>query len=132
MERFAHGGPGFPVSGAGRFAGPFFVERHGPTWLTTLHAILPFVVLIAVAALVVWVVLRLSADRGRLAPQAAGWTGPPAIRTDSALEEVRMRYARGEIDRDEFVRRSNDLGGMPIEPTPPPPAAAPEGPTSAT
>jgi uncharacterized membrane protein len=29
---------------------------------------------------------------------------------DAAVEFVRMRYARGEIDRDEFVRISTDLG----------------------
>jgi uncharacterized membrane protein len=34
-------------------------------------------------------------------------------RTDAALESVRMRYARGEIDRDEFIRVSTDLGAPP-------------------
>jgi putative membrane protein len=30
---------------------------------------------------------------------------------DSALEIVRQRYARGEIDKDEFETRKRDLGG---------------------
>jgi hypothetical protein len=48
-----------------------------------------------------------------------------------ALEEVRVRYARGEMTRDEFVQRYRDLGGSDLEAAPPhvppadPAAAAP-------
>jgi len=31
-------------------------------------------------------------------------------RTDSAVEILRQRYARGEIDKDEFEARKKDLG----------------------
>jgi uncharacterized membrane protein len=35
---------------------------------------------------------------------------------DAALESVRLRYARGEIDHDEFFRVSTDLGAPPPAP----------------
>lgn len=33
------------------------------------------------------------------------------VRSDTALEILRQRYARGEINRDEFESRRRDLGG---------------------
>ena len=127
MDRFPHGG--FPGgSGPGRFAGRFMVEHHGPTWLAVLHTIMPFLVVLAVGALLAWVVLRVATDRGRPLMQPAAGTSQAPPRVDSALAELRMRYARGEIDRDEFVGRSADLGEA-FPPAPPP--AAPETPPEA-
>ena len=45
-----------------------------------------------------------------------GWrSSAPAPRLprrgDGALEELRLRYARGELDRDDFAQRFRDLGG---------------------
>ena len=40
---------------------------------------------------------------------------------DQALEELRVLYARGELDRSDFLERSADLGG------PPHPDATPPG-----
>ena len=48
---------------------------------------------------------------------------PPAF--DPALNELRVRYARGEVSRDEYLRAASDLGAPipPSEsPSPPPPA----------
>jgi hypothetical protein len=40
---------------------------------------------------------------------------------DGALGEVRLRYARGEMNREEFLERSHDLGGsVPLPEQPPP------------
>jgi putative membrane protein len=154
MDRFPNGPgyPGFPgrpgVPGGrpGELVRPMFFDHHPPTWEAVLHTILPFVVLLAIVALVVWAVLRITGDRGGFAPRSAGWTGQPAWAAaggprgafDPALEELRLRYARGEVDRDEFVRRSADLGAPPPPPyttpsQPPvpadePPPAAPEPP----
>jgi putative membrane protein len=75
-----------------------------------------FLILISV---VVWAVLRITRAEAR--PAFAG--GPPTPRADGALDEVRLRYARGEMTRDEFVQRFADLGG----PTPPPATTSSEG-----
>ena len=38
---------------------------------------------------------------------------PPALgRGDPALEVLRLRYARGEVDRDAFLRMREDLAGL--------------------
>lgn len=52
---------------------------------------------------------------------------PPKPPFDPALEQVRMRYAKGEIDREEFLRLSRDLGG-PAKPAETAAAAGPEPP----
>lgn len=65
--------------------------------------------LVAVAALVVIAVRALLAGRGVATPVGA----LPAARADEALATARMRYARGEIGRDDFLRISEDLGGPP-------------------
>jgi len=67
--------------------------------------ILLLLFLIAIAALAVIAVRALTARRAT--PVAAAL---PA-RGDDALATVRMRYARGEIAREEFLRLSEDLGG---------------------
>jgi putative membrane protein len=91
--------------------------------------LIPLLFLVVIAALVVWVVLRVTGRRYPGSPPAAAW--PPAARPgpgDAALELVRSRYARGEISREEFVQVSLDLGGPPPlpphEPTPPSSAGA--------
>jgi Short C-terminal domain len=54
--------------------------------------------------------------------------GPGVERgSDGALEELRLRYARGEMTREDYTQRLTDLGGRPAagsaiatsEPTPP-------------
>ena len=63
--------------------------------------------LIAVAALVVIAVRVLLDGRGGTAQPPA----PLSARVDEALAAARMRYARGEIGREDFLRMSEDLGG---------------------
>ncbi|HZU73306.1 MAG TPA: SHOCT domain-containing protein [Acidimicrobiales bacterium] len=61
-------------------------------------------------------------------PAPRPWFGPPAGPPpfDPALHELRMRYARGELSREEFLQRLVDLGGPAAPPgAPPPPPPGP-------
>jgi putative membrane protein len=51
-----------------------------------------------------------------------GSGSPGSIETgDEALEILRLRYARGEMTREEFLQANEDLGGGPAVPPGPPP-----------
>lgn len=89
-DAFWHGGHGFPVLG----------------WLV------PLLLLALVVGLVAWALLR--ARDGRHVPVAA----TPAPSVDVALAELRLRYARGELPREDFLRISTDLGAPPPPPGP--------------
>lgn len=91
----------------------------GPGWF--VGGVLPTLLLLVLIGVLVWAVLR-STSAGRATAPAAAL--PPAPRKDPALEEVRLRYARGEMSREEYVERSRDLGGSVPEPGEPPPPAA--------
>jgi putative membrane protein len=77
--------------------------RHGHRPLRVLVLVL-FLVLIGT---VIWLVVReVRHRRDHSAP-------PPAIRAgnaDAALEQLRMRYARSEVTRDEYLQMAQDLG----------------------
>jgi putative membrane protein len=96
---------------------------HHGFWLFGVIPFLMFLVLVGVAA---WAVLRLSSRPA--GPAAFGPAAAPPMPRDPALEELRVRYARGELDREEFLQRSRDLGGsdapLAAPPGAPPPAPA--------
>jgi putative membrane protein len=108
-----HDGPGFP---------PAQHLHHG--W-SFVHVVVPLILFLIVIGVVVWAVLYLTSHR----PPALLAQGAPPPR-DPAMEELRIRYARGDLARDDFVQRSADLGGAPPEPltqeppTQEPPAAS--------
>lgn len=92
-----------------RFApwgGPLF----GLFWLLLL---LGFIALVVVG--VIWVV------RGGARPSAL--TAPVTGSHDQALATLRMRYAKGEIGRDEFLVAARDLGDTSLPPPETPPAS---------
>jgi uncharacterized membrane protein len=71
---------------------------------------------------IVWIVASLliggRLGRGKAAAAAAGHV--PASRAGAdPLAVLRMRYAKGEIERDQYLQASADLGGSP-ESEPPP------------
>jgi putative membrane protein len=75
--------------GGGSLLGPFGMFL----WLV-------FLVLLVIA--VVWFFRR---------PDRSGEERPPAVRRPSALDVLEERYARGEIDRDEYLQKKRDLTG---------------------
>jgi len=89
----------------------------GGGWYPIVHLIFWFAVLAGLIALAIFLVRRVEHGHG---PHTHA--GPPIPRpADAALEQVRSRYARGEITRDEYVQLMQDLGGT--TPIPPPPPA---------
>jgi putative membrane protein len=64
-------------------------------WLTGLLWLL---VIVALAGLIVWLILRANQP-----------TGGSASTTDSARRILAERFARGEIDADEYARRREML-----------------------
>jgi uncharacterized membrane protein len=74
--------------------------------------IVPLVLLIVLIGVVVWAAVRVTRrDRVPLGAALAG---------DGALNEVRLRYARGEMNREEYLEKSRDLGGaVPLPEQPP-------------
>jgi putative membrane protein len=81
-----------------------------------LHLVIGFAFLALIVLLAVYVVkLMTSANHAQTIPAAHA---PPALPAeDAALREARMRYARGEMTREEYLQVSSDLGGRPPQPT---------------
>jgi uncharacterized membrane protein len=113
------------VYGRGDFPGEYLADRY-PGWeqhasnenaFWWFFVFLVFALLVGVVAALVfrWLSGR-QVSAAALAPAAAG-------PQDEALSLVRMRYARGEIDREQFLQASADLGGGGAYPEPPPPEA---------
>ena len=81
-------------------------------WVAGVLMLVMFAVLIGV---IIWAVVRITrADTAKGGPAVTSPPSPPiAGPEDPALAALRMRYASGEIDRDEFVRVASDLGVTP-------------------
>jgi putative membrane protein len=90
-----------------------------------LFGVIPFLMFLVLVGVAVWAVLRLSSRPA--GPAAFGPGAAPPMPRDPALEELRVRYARGELDREEFLQRSRDLGGSDA-PAATPPGASPPAP----
>jgi uncharacterized membrane protein len=104
-------GPGGPMQG-GMPPGGMWGPHAAPWWTGPAHVV-TVLLLVALIAVAVWGVLRLTNQRAALA------TG--AVRAnDPAGAALRLRYARGEISREEYLGRAADLGLAP--------GAAPEAP----
>ncbi len=94
---------------------------HHDTWWQSGFHLLPLLLFAIFIGVLVWGVLRLS-SQGAFAKAGALPAAGPQPR-DQASEELRVRYARGELDRSDFLERSADLSGPPI-----PAATLPEPP----
>jgi uncharacterized membrane protein len=98
-------------------------------WLGFLGGILSLLLFGVLVGVLVWAVVRFTKERPYGGSGMTVVSGPPilAARSDAALDQLRMRYARGEIGRDDFLQTSRDLGSpAPASPFEvPPPAAVP-------
>ena len=72
----------------------------------------------------IWAVLRITSRPVALSAGVGPVLLPPR---DTAVEELRIRYARGELEREDFAQRMRDLGGAdiggrasPVDPPMPP------------
>jgi putative membrane protein len=103
--------------------GPYVEVHHGGHPWVGLLCFLLLLAALAFAALTFWRTSRQPVHVVAPPPPPA-----PATPRDPALAELRLRYARGEIDRDEYLQRATDLGDVvPVAPAPPP--AQPDGDT---
>ena len=86
-------------------------HAHDGWWGGPLHVILFLLLLALLVAGGVWLFQRFA--RGGLAPAAAvgSAAGARSGAPDPAVATLRMRYASGEISRDEFQQALADLGG---------------------
>jgi putative membrane protein len=106
--------------------GPGF-EHHGAWW--GIFHLLPFVMLLVLIGVGIWAVLRITSQPVRLSAGAGTAPLPPR---DTAMEELRIRYARGELEREDYAQRMRDLGGAdiggrasPVDPPMPPDDSTP-------
>ena len=100
---------------------PGWHEVHQGWWM--FGELIPLLFLVVVIAFGIWAVRRIT-ESNRLqaiGPATRGEAGVTRVGMDGALQELRLRYARGELGRDEFVQRFHDLGGEGPEPPPPAP-----------
>lgn len=96
--------------------GPDWVDH---PWWVSFGWLMPLLMILILAGVAVWAVARLTSERrpvavGPTTSMAVGPTTSVEPPHDAALERARMRYAGGEMTRDDFVRLSRDLGA-PIE-----------------
>lgn len=105
-------------------------ELHDGHRFQGLHWLVPLVLFLLIVGGIAWVIARgsfrrpphLSHDFAHLSPPFF----PPPYAADPALAAARLRYARGELSRDDYARIAADLG-MPLPDAAagsPPPASA--------
>jgi putative membrane protein len=103
--------------------------RRGHTFFALLVALL---VLVLIVLGIVLLVRLLRSPKHGTAPYVDRFppvAGPAPTQYDPVFAELRMRYARGEIGRDEYLQRAADLGyGLLAASTPPGPGGPPATP----
>ena len=102
-------GPGMP---GGTMSPDMTQFVHHDAWWSGPEHLLTLVLFAILVGVLVWGILRLTSQRTpALAGVGAPAGPPPALPPrDNAQEELRVRYARGDIDRSEYLQRATDLG----------------------
>ena len=98
---------GTSVVAAAAFAGPAVGQPYGPGMMGggygfgygMLHIVIWAVVLVAVVAGIVWLVRTM----------AGGNAATTVTRRSAGLELLEERYARGELNRDEYLQKKKDI-----------------------
>jgi hypothetical protein len=99
--RLAMNGYG-PIHGGAQPGGMWAPPQAAPWWEGPGH-LLALVLLAVLMLVVVWAVVRMTNQRAQLA-------GAGSTAEDAAGLELRLRYARGDISREEYLARGADLG----------------------
>ena len=84
-------------------------HAHDQWWYGPLHLVFLVVLLALLVLAVVWLVRRLSPRALNAGAVEVGATAATA--TDPAVAELRLRYARGEIEREGYLQSFADLTG---------------------
>ncbi len=101
-------------------------HAHDGWWGGPLHAVALLLLLALLVGGVVWLVRRYSPAVATQAAVPAPVPAVPAvgITSDPAVEALRMRYARGEVSREDYQHTMEDLTGA-AAPTAPWPGSNP-------
>ncbi len=94
----------------------FFMQEgarhaHDSWWDGPLHAIVLVLLLALLIGGVVWLLRRLSPSVAQAATPAVAGGSAAALAADPAVSTLRMRYAKGEISRDDYRAAFEDLTG---------------------
>lgn len=83
-----------------------------------LHWIFTLAFLALVVILAVWLIQNMRRPAMVGGPASRPLPPRPMSSVETALAEARMRYARGEMTREQFLQINADLGGAPPEQPP--------------
>ena len=93
--------------------------EHGRFGYDAGHIVLLIAILAVLALGAIWLI----ASMRRNAMPATSAAPARAAASDGALAEARLRYARGQMSRDEYLQTAADLEGRTwVEPQPEPPS----------
>ena len=92
-------------------------HAHDGWWNGPLHAIAFLLLLALLVAGFVWLVRRLSVGAATQAAVPSAMS-TAALVADPAVAAVRMRYAKGEVSREDFLHAIDDLTGAATGTTP--------------
>ena len=84
-------------------------HAHEDWWSGSLHLLVLFVALLVAGA--VWLVRRLSPGLAQPAVPVVA-TPPATLTADPAIAALRMRYAKGQVSRNDFQHTMDDLTGV--------------------
>jgi len=105
-------GPQGPVMQGGTMPPDMAQFVHHDAWWSGPEHLLPLLPFAILVGVLVWGMLRLTSQRTPALAGVGGPVGPPPALPprDHAQEELRVRYARGDIDRTEYLQRAVNLG----------------------